>query len=211
MELLETLFGNLLKSPLKLRNQVADSFFYDVDALDLAEREMLSPHVDLKGTIIVVSPRAKGGGIRHYKSALGFMLEEGNRIEVVAIAGVGSSVLGTAALARNVADHYDRDVAGIVTGYGLTDVVLEGFGGFFYYGAIDRLRYEAERRVDRLLTPQVPAARPEVCPAAPGTGAGERGLVPDLGYPLGSFDVLGNSDVARSAISCWRDRPSSGC
>jgi len=57
VELLETLFGNLLKSPLKLRNQVADSFFYDVDALDLAEREMLSPLVDLKGTIIVVSPR----------------------------------------------------------------------------------------------------------------------------------------------------------
>jgi hypothetical protein len=195
VELLETLFGNLLKSPLKLRNQAADSFFYDVDALDLAEREMLSPLTDLKGTIIVVSPRAKGGGIRHYKSALGFMLEEGNRIELIAVAGVGSSVLGTAALARNVADHYDQDVAGIVTGYGLADVVLESVGGWFYYGGIDRLRYKVEQGVERLFTPQVPAARPEVRAAGPGTEARERGLVPDLGYPMGSFDVLGNSDV----------------
>jgi hypothetical protein len=195
VEPLNTLFGSVFASPLEMRNQAADSFFYDVDALDRAEREMLSPSVNLKGTILVVSPRAKGGGIRQYKSALGFMLEEGNRIEVVAVAGVGSSALGTAALARNVADHYDRDVAGIVTGYGLTDVVLEGLGGWFYYGAIDRLRYQVEQGVERLFTPQAPAARPEARAAAAGTEAREREGFPDLGYPLGSFDVLGNSDV----------------
>jgi len=195
VDFLGTLFGNMVTSPLELRNQAADSFFYDIDALDPAEREMLSPYANLKGTIIVVSPRTNGGGIRHYKSALGFMLEEGNRIELLVIAGVGSSALGTAALARNVADHYNRDVAGIVTGYGMTDVVLEALGGWFYYGAIDRLRYKVEQGVDRLFTPQVPAASPEVRAAALGKEADEKCLVPDPGYPMGSFDVLGNSDV----------------
>jgi hypothetical protein len=195
VELLESLFGNLLKSPLSLRNQAADSFFYDVESLEPAEREMLSPLVDVKGTIIVVSPRARGGGIRHYKSALGFMLEEGNTIEVIAVAGVGSSVLGTAALARNVADHFGRDVAGIVTGYGMTDLVLEGMGGWFYYGGIDRLRYSLEQGVDQLFSAQVPPGRPPARADMPQPEDGERGLVPDLGYPMGSFDVLGNSDV----------------
>jgi hypothetical protein len=195
VELLDALFGSPLTTPLKVRNQAVDSYFYDVDALDPAERAMLSPLVDLKGAVLVVPPRAKGGGIRHYKSALGFMIEEGSRIEVLAVAGVGSSVLGTAALARSVADHYGRDVAGIVTGYGLADVVLEGLGGWFYYGAVERLRYQVEQGVDRAFTPRAPAAPPAARAAAPGTAVRGRGLVPDLGYPLGSFDVLGNSDV----------------
>ena len=111
---------------------------------------MLSPLVGPEGTITVVSPR--GGGIRHYKSSLGFMLEQGDRIEIVAVAGVGSSALGTAALARNVADHFKRDVAGVITGYGMADVALEGLGGWFYYGGIDRLRYKMEQCVDESMT-----------------------------------------------------------
>ncbi len=194
MELLDTLLGTLVKYPLKCRNQAADSFFYDVESLEPAEREMLSPLVDLKGTIVVVSPR--GGGIRHYKSSLGFMLEQGDRIEIVAVAGVGSSALGTAALARNVADHFKRDVAGVITGYGMADVALEGLGGWFYYGGIDRLRYKMEQCVDESMTAQVPASPRETRATALRTEAKERELVPDLGYPMGSFDVLGNSDAA---------------
>src|SRR5947209_4564140 len=69
VEILGTLFGSMLSYPIKLRNQAADSFFYDVDALTLAEREGLSPLVDMKGTIVVVPPRATGGIIRQYKTA----------------------------------------------------------------------------------------------------------------------------------------------
>ena len=205
MEILGTLFGSLLTYPIRMRNQAADCFFYDVEALTLAEREALSPLVDMKGTIIVVPPRATGDVIRQYKTAFGFMLEEGDRIEMLAVAGVGSSVLGTAALARNVADHYEQDVAGIVTGYGLADIAVEGLGGYFYYGMIDRLRYKVERHVDRMLAPQLPDARREALTVAARAGvsdeaaraaAGEtRTLVPDFGYPLGSLDALGNSDV----------------
>jgi hypothetical protein len=103
---------------LKKRNQIVDSLFYDVGALTPREQDQLSPHIEREATIVVVSPREAGAGIRHYKNALRFMLREGDSVRAVVVAGVGSSVLGTAALARNVADHYGIDVAGIVTGYG---------------------------------------------------------------------------------------------
>jgi len=218
MDSLVTQLGNLFEFPIKLRNEAADAFFYDVDALEPAERELLSPLIDLKGTIIVVSPRkvARPDKIRHYKSALMFKLLEGDSIQAIAVAGVGSSVLGTAALARNVADYTGWDVAGIVTGYGLADVVLEGLGGWFYYGGIDRLRYDMERAFDRMLTPISPATRPSAgdgnlrtaLALAPRSAAGERGSPTaealaaspgaefvETGFPLGSFDALGNSDV----------------
>lgn len=49
----------------------------------------------------------------------------------LAIAGVGSSALGAAAFARNVADGLGEPVAAVVSGYGLADVLTEALGGFF--------------------------------------------------------------------------------
>ena len=158
MDWLDAEILNLFKFPLKERNQLIDLLFYDVGALTSAERSMLSPLVDLKGTIVVVSPRAAGREIRHYKTALRFMLKEGDRVQAIAVAGVGSSVLGTAALARNVADFYGIDVAGIVTGYGMLDVVAEALGGWFFYGITDRFRHAAESAAEKLLMP-LPEAR----------------------------------------------------
>jgi hypothetical protein len=114
------------------------------------------------------------------------MIEEGESIKAIAVAGVGSSVLGTASLARSVADSTGWDVAGVVTGYGLADLVVESLGGFFYYGGIDRVRYEFELILERVLTPAAPAAS---------TGAARPSSSLGPGYPLGSWDALGNSDV----------------
>jgi hypothetical protein len=188
VELLDNQLTNLWLYLIKLVNQAADRFFYDVGNLEPSEWESLSPLAELKGTILVVSPRAarRADKLRHYPSALRFMLEEGESIKAIAVAGVGSSVLGTASLARSVADSSGWDVAGVVTGYGLADLVVESLGGFYYYGGIDRLRYEFELILDRLLTP--------AAPATPTGAAGTRSsLAP--GYPLGSWDALGNSDV----------------
>lgn len=55
-------------------------------------------------------------------------------------AGVGSSAVGTAALARNVADHLQRPVAGVVSGLGLADVMTEAVGGWFVLGAHNTVR-----------------------------------------------------------------------
>ncbi|MGH6826815.1 hypothetical protein [Methyloceanibacter sp.] len=138
------------------RNAVIDNFFYDTASLTLEEKAKLSPLVDREGSIIVVPPSNSDRQIRHYKRALRFMNKEGRTIRAIAVAGVGSSALGTAALARNVADALDTDVAGIVTGYGLSDVMTEALGGWFAFGAADRIRNTMEKFLERLRSP-VPA------------------------------------------------------
>ena len=132
------------------RNAVIDNFFYDTASLTLEEKAKLSPLVDREGSIIAVPPSNSDRRIRHYKSALRFMNKEGPAIRAIAVAGVGSSALGSAALARNIADALNTDVAGIVTGYGLSDVMTETFGGWFAFGAADRIRYAMEKFFKRM-------------------------------------------------------------
>ena len=67
----------------------------------------------------------------------------------MAVAGVGSSALGAAAFARNVADAIGEPVAAVVSGYGLADLATEALGGFFLFGAANSLRHGFEW-LDRL-------------------------------------------------------------
>ena len=129
------------------RNAVIDNFFYDTASLTLEEKAKLSPLVDREGSIIVVPPSNSDRKIRHYKSALRFRNKEGPTIRAIAVAGVA---LGSAALARNIADALNTDVAGIVTGYGLSDVMTEAFGGWFAFGAADRIKYTMEKFFERM-------------------------------------------------------------
>lgn len=66
------------------------------------------------------------------------MDKESQGIRAIIVAGVGSSAYGTAALARNVADTYNFDVAGIVAGYGGLDMPTEALGGWFVLGLQER-------------------------------------------------------------------------
>ena len=134
----------------KQRNAVLDNFFYDTTRLTMEERAKLTPLADREGSIIVVPPSNSDREIRHYTRALRFMTEEGPAIRAIAVAGVGSSALGTAALARSIADALDADVAGIVTGYGLSDMMSEALGGWFAFGAADRIRHTMERAFARM-------------------------------------------------------------
>ena len=134
----------------KQRNAVLDNFFYDTTRLSLDERAKLTPLADREGSIIVVPPSNSDRKIRHYTRALRFMTKEGPAIRAIAVAGVGSSALGTAALARSIADALDADVAGIVTGYGLSDMMSEALGGWFAFGAADRIRHTMERAFARM-------------------------------------------------------------
>src|SRR5918997_1454500 len=127
------------------RNRYVDSIFYDVGSLTQDDKEtlfpdnrgILSPFAYREGEIIVVPPSG-AGKIRHYKHILPFFNEEGQDIRAIVVAGVGSSVYGTAALARNVADTRGSDVAGIVTGYGGSDLLTEAMGGWFVLGLQER-------------------------------------------------------------------------
>lgn len=145
-----TVATQTLLTPVRGRNSLLDTWFYDVGALTPQELSTLSPLVDREGTIIVVSPTDAGKPIRHYKSALRFIVNEGDAISAIAVAGVGSSVVGTAALARNVADAYGIEVAGLVTGYGMADLLSEALGGWFFYGAMDEARLEWKRLLEQL-------------------------------------------------------------
>lgn len=187
MELLDKLLVNAVGYPFKGRNQLIDSVFYDVNSLTPEEQVRLSPLVDREGTILVVPPRNSGREIRHYKNALRFLVQEVDNVRAFAVAGVGSSVLGTAALARNIADAFDFEVAGIVSGYGLGDLVSEALGGWFFYGMIDRIRHGSELLADRLSSP------------LPENGLVRRTEEPALAAERTAVDprlvVPGNSDV----------------
>ncbi|MGY1623002.1 hypothetical protein ACI789_12455 [Geodermatophilus sp. SYSU D00965] len=146
--------------PLEQRNALVDSLFYDVGGLSAEELAQLSPLTDREGSVVVVPPTGRGA-VRHYRTALRFLDAEGDRIRALAVAGVGSSVVGTVALARNVADAIGSDVAGVVTGYGLTDLATEALGGWFLFGAADRARMWLEEWMETTrvtLTGAVPAA-----------------------------------------------------
>lgn len=144
---------------MKARNAMLDAVFYDVSSLTFDEWGALTPMSDRKGKIIVVSPTGslKKPSIRHYRSVEEFAHSpDWNSVFAIAVSGVGSSVVGTAALARSVADackdlvEEGEDVAGIVSGYGLSDVMQEALGGWYFYGRLNQYRYDFENALEDL-------------------------------------------------------------
>lgn len=134
------LLGSLAKPLAKPRNTFLDRCFYDLKALSPSELMELSMVGDQEGTVIVVPPTKAGSKIRCYESATHMLQAERDTIGGIAIAGMGSTVVGTAAFARSIADTYGIDVAGIVSGYGAADLMAEAMGGWFFYGYLDRFR-----------------------------------------------------------------------
>jgi hypothetical protein len=58
-------------------------------------------------------------------------------IDIVTVTGVGSSALGSVAMAWNVSETLRRPVAAIVPGYGLADIIPQALGGWFGFGVHD--------------------------------------------------------------------------
>jgi hypothetical protein len=144
--------NDLLALPVKplaqSRNIFWDTFFYDISSLSSAEMAEIAGLSDHEGAIIVVSPGGSAKPLRYYPDTTAMLKIEKSTMGGVAIAGVGSSIVGTAALARNVADTYGLDIAGIISGYGVTDLMAEAMGGWFFYGYIDKLRHALEIAVE---------------------------------------------------------------
>src|SRR5271157_1420464 len=61
-------------------------------------------------------------------------------VEAIAVTGVGSSALGSAAFAWNVSEALHKPVAAIVPGFGLADLVPQALVGWLGFGMIDFLR-----------------------------------------------------------------------
>lgn len=134
-------------------NSALDVLFYDVGALSTEEYAALSARGNPEGSVLVVHPLAAEQAIEKY-TPLHFIRAqqqgEAVKVDAVVVAGVGSSALGTAALARNVADHLGRPVAGIVSGFGLADMVTEALGGWFVLGFKNSIRDSFAKTFDYL-------------------------------------------------------------
>ncbi|MFW5678806.1 MAG: hypothetical protein ACOC3D_00945 [Pseudomonadota bacterium] len=132
------------------RNALLDTIFYDVNNLTDEEVASLRPWLAKEGAILVVPPSG-GSSLEVYASLADFeSVGTRRRLGALAVAGVGSSALGAAAFARNVADAYGGPVAAVVSGYGLADLLTEALGGFFWFGQLNGLRHLFELVEDPL-------------------------------------------------------------
>ena len=132
-------------------NSILDEVFYDVESLSRPEQVMLLSQTSVEGSVLIVYP---GGADRKIRivTPLVFVREQSedanDAVDTVVVAGVGSSAMGRAALAREVADFLHRPVAGIVSGLGMADVLTEALGGWFIFGATNALRDILARTFD---------------------------------------------------------------
>ncbi|MEL6483175.1 MAG: hypothetical protein AAFQ75_17150, partial [Pseudomonadota bacterium] len=156
--------GAAAASALAWRNVALDAAFYNLPGLSGAELEALGRTRHDEGSVIVVDPENPQGrvpGVRSFADYEALRAAPGRLVNQVVMAGVGSSGLGAAALARTVANVTERPTAAIVAGYGMEDFVSEALGGFFLFGAANRARHARQtlrHRVGTIIaeSPQTP-------------------------------------------------------
>lgn len=143
-----------LRYRVQQRNTVADWMFYDVKALTPAEFTALSQEINREGSILVVRPSGdtRSFGVEKFDNFERFRAEPGDLLRHFTVAGVGSSDVGAAALARTLANHLNEPVGAIVAGYGVADLLSEAIGGWLFFGAQNRAldffeRFEASTQV----------------------------------------------------------------
>ncbi|KQQ96736.1 hypothetical protein [Massilia sp. Leaf139] len=129
------------------RNTALDAIFYDLKVIEPAEAAALAPWLACEGALLIVPPSG-AGSLRMCPDIEDFAQAGGARVRILAVAGVGSSALGTAAYARNVADAFGEPVAALVSGYGLADLFTEALGGWFWFGTLNRMRHAFEQLDD---------------------------------------------------------------
>ncbi|MBP2548858.1 hypothetical protein J2858_001774 [Neorhizobium galegae] len=144
---------NLSLESLRRRNTTLDSLFYDVKSVTAEEAFYISSCLAAEGAILIVPPTG-AGSLKLCDTIDDYLLGGGETIDTLAVAGVGSSALGSAAFARNIADAIDKPVAVVVSGYGLADVMTEALGGYFLFGYLNGFRHQFERLDDFFGRPQ---------------------------------------------------------
>jgi hypothetical protein len=129
------------------RNAVLDGIFYDIGKVTQEEAHETAPWLAREGAILIVPPSG-AGSLKLCNTVEDFANAGGADVRILAVAGVGSSALGAAAFARNVADAFGVSAAAVVSGYGLADLLTEALGGWFWFGTLNRLRHQFEELDD---------------------------------------------------------------
>jgi hypothetical protein len=104
----------------------ADRIFYNTWRLPQAFKDAVSDARE--GSMVVIWP-GDDKRIETFDTAAAFLKKHAGTIDTVALPGVGSSALGTAAFARTVANGLNRPTVGVVVGYGMADVMGEALEG----------------------------------------------------------------------------------
>jgi hypothetical protein len=158
---------------------------------------------DPEGSLLVIDP-ARRPYVRRFRYVGEFLdcrEAEVRDVDVVSITGVGSSALGSAALAWDIAKALDRPVLAIVPGYGVADAMLQGLGGWFGFGLEDALNAKARvQNTVGALAPKTAALGRRLSQSSPGSETLSNGA-PVFRYGSGSSDVL-HDLMTRRAIRC---------
>jgi hypothetical protein len=207
----------------RLFNTALDVLFYDVPGLvaeltDRGERVAtqaaddapdgrgvldLSALRDPEGSLLVVDPERRPYVRRfaHVDEFLHCQAAEVRGVEVASITGVGSSALGSAALAWNIAKALGAPVLAIVPGYGVADAVLQGLGGWFGFGLQDALSAKTQvQTAVGALAPDLARLGRQLSDSSPGRERLPNGA-PVFRYGCGSSDVL-HDLMERRRITC---------
>lgn len=140
-------------SAMALRNVALDAAFYDLPGLTAEELRTLSNTRHEEGAILVAHPSGNRRiGVERYEDYRALRASPGKMLTQFAVAGVGSSDLGAAALARTLANVTGRPAGAVVAGFGAEDLVSEALGGFFLFGAANRARHARQTLRHRLGT-----------------------------------------------------------
>ena len=117
-------------APMRARHEKPPSRIIDFDALSNPE-----------GSLLLIDATT-APYVHRYQSVEKFLkspYQETRDVDIATITGVGSSALGSAALAWDISVALEKPVLAIVPGYGVADVVLQGLGGWFAFGLHDFL------------------------------------------------------------------------
>jgi hypothetical protein len=117
-------------APMRARGEKLPSRIIDFDALS-----------DPEGSLLLIDATT-APYVHKYQSVKKFLespYQETRDVDIASITGVGSSALGSAALAWDISVALAKPVLAIVPGYGVADVVLQGLGGWFAFGLHDFL------------------------------------------------------------------------
>ena len=201
----------------RLFNTAVDAVFYDVPALsaefferDVAMRErgekLPSRIIDFsalsnpEGSLLLIDEQT-APYVHQFHDVEAYLSSphpETREVAIATITGVGSSALGSAALAWNISKALKQPVLAIVPGYGVADMVLQGLGGWFGFGLHDFLGAKSVTQ----------NAIANVAPNMAAIGRELSGSVPDAktlhGAPVYRHGS-GSSDVLHALM---KDRPS---
>ncbi|TYC85119.1 hypothetical protein [Novosphingobium sp. BW1] len=143
---------------LEWRNAALDALFYDIEGLESEDVARLAAWHAPEGALLLVPPAGKGE-VQVFSELQDFLDAGGGEARALTVAGVGSSAIGSAAFARDIAEALGGSVAAVVSGYGLSDALTEAVGGFFWFGALNSLRhaFEGLDRAARTLSDRSPS------------------------------------------------------